>query len=79
MHALLSHVQYDGLAVGDHNRISGAVGKHRTGERRHIRDRAARGVGFVFTDNLETLLAAVLSAQGDRHVRRTPCFYHPAV
>ncbi len=56
-----AYVQKNGLAIGDHNTISSAMRKHRTGERRDIRDRAMRGVGLVFADNLEALFAPILS------------------
>jgi hypothetical protein len=37
------------------------------GERRHVGDRAARGIGLIFTHDPEVLLAAVVPAQGDGH------------
>ena len=43
--------------------------QRRSGERRDVRDRAARRIGLVFPHNLEALLAAVVSAQGDRHAK----------
>jgi hypothetical protein len=55
----LPHVQYDGFAAGHLNRLSGPVGQNGSGERRHVGDRAARGIGLIFTNDPETLLAAV--------------------
>ena len=52
------HVQDDGLAVSERNCLARTMREHRPGERRYIGDRAARGIGLVFTHNLETLLAA---------------------
>src|SRR5258708_1079759 len=43
------------------------MGQHRTRERRYIRDRAPGGIGFIFTNNLDRLVAGILSSQGDRH------------
>jgi hypothetical protein len=36
------HVQNDGFTVGEHNRVARTMREHRSGERRHIGDRAAR-------------------------------------
>ena len=64
---LLPHVQYDGFPAGDLNRLSRPVGQNGPGERRHIGDRATRGIGLIFTHDPEALLAAVIPAQGDGH------------
>ena len=36
LNALQAHVQYDGFAAGDLNRLSGPVGQNGSGERRHM-------------------------------------------
>ena len=43
----------------------GPVGQYGPGERRHIGDRAARGIGLIFTHDPKALLAAIIPAQGD--------------
>jgi hypothetical protein len=65
LHALLPYVQYDGFAAGQLYRLSGPVRKNGPGERRHVGDRAPRGIGLIFTNDPEALLAAVFSAEGD--------------
>jgi hypothetical protein len=62
---LLSHIQYHGLPARDLDRLSRRVRKNGTGERRYIRDGAARWIGFIFAHDLKALFAAVISAQGD--------------
>jgi hypothetical protein len=67
LHALLPNVQYDRIAPGDLNRLSRPVRQNGPGERRHVGDRAARGIGLIFTHDPETPFAAVIPAQGDGH------------
>ena len=55
LEGLLPHVQYDCFAAGDLNRLSGPVRQHGPGERRHVGDRAARGLGLIFTNDPEAL------------------------
>jgi hypothetical protein len=73
-HALLRHVQYDGFAAGDIDRLSCAVRQSGPRKRRHVGESAARGVGLIFTNDPEALFAAVNSAEGDGPCRRMPCF-----
>jgi hypothetical protein len=62
LHALLSHVQYNGLAARDLNGFSRPVSQNGAHERRHVGDRAARGIGLVFAHDPEALLAAIIPA-----------------
>ena len=55
LHALLPHVQNDGFPFSDLNRLSGLVRQNSPGERRHVGDRAARGIGLIFTHDPEAL------------------------
>ena len=73
-HAPLPHVQYDGFAAGHFHRLSGTVRQNGPRERRHVGDRAARGIGLIFANDPEALLAAVHSAEADGHAEGCGAF-----
>jgi hypothetical protein len=51
------YVQYDGIAAGHFHRLSGPGRQNGPRERRHVGERAERGIGLIFTNDPEALLA----------------------